>query len=336
MASPLVTVVMVQRDRFSVAPRAISHLYDETHAPFRFLYVDGGSPRSVRKALDELQHSLRFPLLRTPHFLTPNQARAIGLREVTTPYVVFVDNDCLVRPGWLDALIDTAEETGAWVVGPLYGEGDPLPERVHVAGGFITVEGEPGKRRFHDTLRFADLPWSSLPESLTRQRCDFVEFHCMLARTAALREVGGLDQQLLSSREHLDVCIRVTDAGGEVWFEPRAIVNFGFPPDLSSTDLPYFLWRWSERAIASTVEHFRAKYALSTDYIAVGRSIGRGLRQDALFEPIRAFARRSFGPEGERVLIAALRKTVGRIEPKLNQLVVRPPRAQTGPVARIS
>jgi glycosyltransferase involved in cell wall biosynthesis len=336
MASPLVTVVMVQRDRFSVAPRAIRHLYDETHVPFRFLYIDGGSPRSVRKALDELQQSLRFPLLRTPHFLTPNQARAIGLREVTTPYVVFIDNDCLVQPGWLNALIDAAEETGAWVVGPLYAEGDPTPERVHVAGGFITIEGEPGQRRFHDTLRLADLAWSSLPESLTREQCDFVEFHCMLARADALRGVGGLDQQLLSSREHLDVCLRVTDAGGEVWFEPRAVVNFGFPPELRPTDLPYFLWRWSERAIHLTVEHFRAKYGLDADYLVIGRSIGRDLRHDALFEPLRSFARRSFGPQGERVLLAALRKTVGRIEPKLNSLVVRPPRAQTGVVARTS
>jgi hypothetical protein len=336
MAVPLVTVVMVQRDRFSVAPRAIRQLYDETHVPFEFLYVDGGSPRSVRHALDELQRSLGFALLRAPHFLTPNQARAIGLREVTTPYVVFIDNDCLVQPGWLDALVGTAEETDAWVVGPLYAEGDPLPLRVHVAGGFITVEGEPGKRRFHDTLRFADLAWSSLPASLTRERCDFVEFHCMLARTAALRGVGGLDQQLLSSREHLDVCIRVTEAGGEVWFEPRAVVNFGFPPELRPSDLPYFLWRWSERAIQLTVEHFRATYGLDADYLVVGRSIGRDLRHDALFEPLRSVARRSFGPRGERVLLAALYKTVGRIEPKLNQLVVRPPRAHTGVVARIS
>jgi hypothetical protein len=113
-------------------------------------------------------------------------------------------------------------------------------------------------------------------------------------------------------------------------------VNFGFPPELRPSDLPYFLWRWSERAIGLTVEHFRAKYGLNADYLAIGRSIGRDLRHDALFEPIRAFGRRTFGPQGERVLLAALRKTVGRIEPRLNQLVVRPPRAQTGVVARIS
>ena len=63
---PLVTVVMVQRDRVSVAGRAIRQLFDVTEAPFVFVYVDGRSHRSVRRELDRLRDELGFVVLRRP------------------------------------------------------------------------------------------------------------------------------------------------------------------------------------------------------------------------------------------------------------------------------
>lgn len=44
---------------------------------------------------------------------------------------------------------------------------------------------------------------------------DFVEFHCVLVRTAAFDSIGPLDEGLLSSREHLDLCLQVRANGGE-------------------------------------------------------------------------------------------------------------------------
>ena len=131
--------------------------------------------------------------------------------------MVFVDNDCLVQPGWLTTLLRTAEEQSAAVVGPLYAAGDPVPQRVHVAGGFTILDGAPGERHFQDFLRFYNLPWVDLPTDLQRQRCDFAEFHCLLIRTDILVAVGGLDQAMFSTHEHLDLCMRVSAAGGEVW-----------------------------------------------------------------------------------------------------------------------
>src|SRR5207249_8335576 len=57
---------------------------------------------------------------KTERHLVPNEARNIGLRRVRTRYVVFIDNDAVPAPGWLERMVECAEETGAWVVGPLY------------------------------------------------------------------------------------------------------------------------------------------------------------------------------------------------------------------------
>ncbi len=322
---PLVTVVMVQRDRVSVAGRAIRQLFDVTETPFVFVYVDGRSRRSVRRELDRLRDELGFVVLRADRRLTPNQARTIGLREVTTPYVVFVDNDCLVQPGWLATLLRTAEEKSAAVVGPLYAAGDPVPQRVHVAGGFITLDGAPGERHFQDILRFYNLPWVDLPTDLHRQRCDFAEFHCLLIRTDILVAVGGLDEAMFSTHEHLDLCMRVIAAGGEVWFEPAVVVNFAFPTELRLSDLPYFLWRWSEQATRATLEHFSTKYGIDPDFLDGACEIVCWLRQDSLFERPRAAAERRFGNHGEQAVLAVLRATAGPVERSLNRRFIHPP-----------
>jgi hypothetical protein len=300
-------------------------VFDVTDVPFDFVYVDGRSHRSVRRELDRLRNELDFVVLRADRRLTPNQARTIGLREVTTPYVVFLDNDCLVQPGWLATLLRTAEGKRAAVVGPLYAAGDPVPKRVHVAGGYVVLDGAPGERHFQDILRFYNLPWVDLPTDLPRQRCDFGEFHCLLVRTDVLHAVGGLDQAMYSTHEHLDLCMRVDAAHGEVWFEPAVVVNFAFPSELRLSDLPYFLWRWSERATRATLEHFATKYGIEADFLDRACEIVCWLRQDSLFERPRARAERMFGDRGARAVLAVLRTTAGPVERSLNRRFIPAP-----------
>jgi len=92
---------------------ALETLYEHTDLPFKLVYVDGNSPRHIKHFQCKLL-SKGFHLIRTEHFLSPNQARNLGLAQVDTKYVVFVDNDLLVQRGWLENLVQCADETGAW------------------------------------------------------------------------------------------------------------------------------------------------------------------------------------------------------------------------------
>ena len=53
MAGPLVTVVVVPRERFSLTKRSLESIYANTHSEFTLLYVDGGSPSSIKRYLAE-------------------------------------------------------------------------------------------------------------------------------------------------------------------------------------------------------------------------------------------------------------------------------------------
>lgn len=117
MSEAIVTIVVVPRERFSCTQASLESIYEHTKIPFKLIYVDGNSPTKVRKYLQKQAQEKNFQLIRTDYYLSPNHARNIGLSHVDTKYLVFLDNDVIVSPGWLQALVNCAETTGATVVG---------------------------------------------------------------------------------------------------------------------------------------------------------------------------------------------------------------------------
>lgn len=317
-ASPRVTIVVVPRERFNLSLVSLDTIYANTDTPFELVYVDGRSPSRIRTQLRAAAEQRGFTLVRRNRYLSPNEARAIGLAEVRTPYVVFVDNDLLVTPGWLRSLMQCAEETGAWAVGPLYLEGDPADEVIHMAGGDLELSGEWPHRQFSTTHRLQGVTVPDAPEPLRREPCGFVEFHCVLVRTSAFERVS-LDQQLLSTREHLDLCLQIADEGGAVWLEPESVVTYASPPPVALADVPYFLLRWSESWNAASLSHFCAKYGIDPDYADRVRHMRA--RRHVVFNPVRRAARRAFGTYGDRLVARGLYTA----ERELNRRLIRTP-----------
>jgi len=148
MTDTQVTIVVVPRERFSYTSRSLQSIYENTDIPFSLVYVDGGSPARIRRYLAQKARQHNFKLIRTKRYLSPNLARNLGLQQVESKYVVFVDNDVLVSPGWLKVLVDCAEKTGAWVVSPLTLIGETGSQSIHAAGGTVNIKEERGQRVF--------------------------------------------------------------------------------------------------------------------------------------------------------------------------------------------
>jgi hypothetical protein len=74
-----------------------------------------------------------------------------------------------------------------------------------------------------------------------------------------------LDENLLSSPEHIDICLSVAQFGGSIFFEPQSLVTYLTPPPLAPSDLRYFMLRWSDEWNRKSLEHFRKKWILSED-----------------------------------------------------------------------
>ena len=69
-------------------------------------------------------------------------------------------------------------------------------------------------------------------------------------------------QLIRTSRGSRGLCLAVGEAGGAIYLEPEAVVNWVTPPPLAWSDLPYFMLRWSDAWNRESVRRFREKWRL--------------------------------------------------------------------------
>lgn len=288
---PMVTIVVVPRERFSYSQQSLESIYAETDYPFELVYVDGGSSPELKAYLVAQSQEKQFKLIRTEHYLSPNRARNLGIQAANGKYIVFVDNDVLVQRGWLQKLVECAEETGATVVGTLTCIDSPIHEVVHNGGGetHIEVRTEKGKTGRYAVQRsyLEGKRVSKIPEQLARIQCEFVEFHTALVRKSFFDEHGLLDEKLLSTREHIDLCLCAAKAGGTVYCERQSIVTYMTGAEFDWYDYTYFSLRWSDAWDLASFEHFRKKWDVEEDWYFERRYNRLGRRRyRALMRPI--------------------------------------------------
>lgn len=292
VALPKVALIVGPRERFSSTQASLESIYQDTDYPFDLIYVDVRSPEPVQRYLEEQSQQKQFKLLRTDSYISPTQAKNVGLRYLLNQadeyqYVVFVENDVLVKPGWLTKLVECAEETGAAVVGPLTCIGKPLHQVIHNAGGksYITTEIKDGQTRryIYQSAALTGKAVADVVNKLHRKKTDYVEFHCMLVQAAVFAKVGLLDEGMLATREHIDFCFMVTQIGGSIYSEREAVVTtdtigietnqkglvdwFGAAqlPDFQWSDLYYFMLRWNDDWDLASLHHLRDKWNLTED-----------------------------------------------------------------------
>ena len=264
---PQVTIVVVPRERFSCTKVSLESIYEHTKHPFKLIYVDGNSPRKVRRYLEQQAKEKGFQIIRKDYYLSPNHARNIGLSQVDTKYLVFCDNDVIFTPGWLHALVNCAEESEASVVGPLMCEKEPIHTRVHFAGGESHIVTDiKGRRHLREKMYKQGQHVSDIRPTLQRTETELAEFHCVLVRREIFDRIGGqLDEAMLNTKEHLDFCMSVAQAGGKVYFDPATLITYVPGPPLEWSDLHFYMLRWSMAWTLSSLQHLQQKWELSDD-----------------------------------------------------------------------
>ncbi|MEH6552192.1 MAG: glycosyltransferase [Pseudomonadales bacterium] len=255
-----VSIIVVPRERFSCSIEALKSIYLHTTEPFELIYVDGNSPEPIKGAIRSAAAKYGFSLIRSEEFLPPNKARNMGARAASGELIVFIDNDVAVSPGWLTQLIECRNDTGADIIAPMYFIGEPKNQIIHMAGGALTLGQINGKTTFSEEHRFLNRPLSTVADQLKREPVDFIEFHCVLVSSSLLDKLGYLDEQLLSTREHLDFCMSATRLGAKIFFEPASTVTYLAFREFHLFDLDYFRLRWSDQWNEPSLDHFYQKW----------------------------------------------------------------------------
>ena len=138
-----------------------------------------------------------------------------GAEKARGKYLVFLNNDTLVKAGWLKALLDTfAEQPGTGIVGAklLYPDG-----RLQEAGGIIWQDASGWNYgKFDDPEK---------PEYNYLREVDYCSAAALVIPKALFESVGGFDASYAPAYyEDTDLAFKVRQAGYKVLYQPLSEV----------------------------------------------------------------------------------------------------------------
>jgi GT2 family glycosyltransferase/glycosyltransferase involved in cell wall biosynthesis len=211
-------------------------------------------------------------------------------------YLVFLNNDTVPQPGWLEALVRYADaHPQAAVVGAklLYPN-----NTIQHAGVVICQDRYP---RHIYTGFPADHP--AVNKS---RRFQIVTAACMLVRRGVFEEAGGFDTAFRNGFEDVDFCLRLGERGHQVHYCAESVVNHlesvspgRFKRDRENVAL--YHRRWLDRVRPDDLDYYLADGLLSLTYegrypVAMGVSpllatFDSATRDDALERTLRERSR---------------------------------------------
>lgn len=150
-------------------------------------------------------------VVRLRHNSGPAAARNAGLRSVQTPLVAFVDSDVDLHDGWLDGLLGHFDDDRVGFVAP------------RVASGPAAAGADAAVARYeehHSPLDLGTEPARIEPGT----RVSYVPGAVLVARTAAIQQIGGFDTRLRVG-EDVDAVWRLVESGHRCRYEPSAVVE---------------------------------------------------------------------------------------------------------------
>jgi len=181
VARPDVTVVMLTFNRWDLTKEALRLLAEVTEPRYEVVVVDNASTDGT---LDELDRVEGARILRNPRNLGFGPANNQGAAMASGRYLLLLNSDAWVRPGWLEPLIDVADaDPAVAAVAPklVYPDG-----RLQEAGSIIWRDGR--------VRQYGDGDRSNRPEYNFRRTVDYAS-----AVDAVVGVMRGAPHDLLES-----------------------------------------------------------------------------------------------------------------------------------------
>ncbi|MGQ9677257.1 MAG: glycosyltransferase, partial [Chloroflexota bacterium] len=242
-----VSIVIPVFNKVEFTRQCIEALYKNTahKPPFEVIVVDNASTDGTTEYLDQACRKYeRLRAIRNERNHGFARACNQGAKVAEAEFLVFLNNDTIPHPGWLDPMLELAKgDERVGIVGSklLYPDGTIQHIGVVVNDNRLPLHLLRGRR----------------PEEFTRYLAEPRDYQvvtaaCMLIRSQLFSALGGFDEVFLNGFEDVDLCLRARDKGYRVMFAPNSVLTHfeSMTEGRSAHDLrnlKIFLQRWRSR-----------------------------------------------------------------------------------------
>jgi hypothetical protein len=216
---PLVSVIILNYNGSRFIANCLNSIFESIYSDFEIIFVDNASTDesiSIVNGFKKLARSQRLIIVRNSSNLGYAKGNNIGVAHARGEYLVFLNNDTVVEPRWLQELVDavaTDRDIGAAQSKLLVLDRD---ERVFdSAGDFIDFYCLAFRRAAGER---------DLGQYETMEEVFSARGACMLVRHSILKEIGGFDPDFVLEFEDIDLCWRIRLRGYKVVYVPRSVI----------------------------------------------------------------------------------------------------------------
>lgn len=214
---PLVSVIIPLFNQVDFTTKCIQALTQNTRYPnYEVILLDNGSTDMTGEFVRGLaERDSRFRVISSEENLGFVKGCNLAAKEAGGEYIVFLNNDTEVRPGWLEYLVafaETREDCGAIGSKLIYPDGN-----LQEAGAIIFSDGDGanfGRHNNPDTLQYN-----------TVAEVDYCSGASLMVRKDLFMKYGGFDERYAPAySEDADLCFTLRKDGYRVFYQPKSCV----------------------------------------------------------------------------------------------------------------
>ncbi len=217
--SKLVTIIIPTFNNWNYTENCIKSIYSaKDNSKFEILVVDNNSTDLTSEKLKFYEKKYdNLKVISNNENLGFAKANNIGVKNAKGDFIVFLNNDTIVKDFWLEELVNKAEYENVGIVGSklLY----PNTNQIQHAG--IVIHDHPNKIfPFHIFLN----------EDQNFHHANFIQEYqavtgaCLLIKKRLFESVGGFDENFTNGYEDVDLCFKVGESGYKILYNPLSVV----------------------------------------------------------------------------------------------------------------
>lgn len=216
----LVTILILNWNGRSWLEKFLPSVVAASNEQTEILVADNGSSDDSVTFMQE--HYPQVRIVEHGHNWGFTEGNNRTLPHVHTPYVVLLNSDVEVTPGWLEPMLDRMESNPKLAaVQPkirAYNDKEHF-EYAGAAGGYIDYLGYPFCRgRVFDVLEKDEGQYDDAQEVF------WATGACCMLRMSVLEKIGLFEPSFFAHMEEIDFCWRAQNYGYQVMVEPASLV----------------------------------------------------------------------------------------------------------------